>query len=225
VIRFGLRLIRDEQLEDDLIGEVLLRCLASGRQVRKPIGCLHLASGDYAFRPVGRCGAVWMSIAAENTVKAGLFYARKKTDRTEGSRRGAGLAMTALNEKMVEDEFADIQLLLPWHAAGTLNARDARRVEEALARDPELARQYAVIREEYAETIALNESLGAPSLRAIQKLFAAIDTEPERRRRLARGAAARISGFFADLSPRTLAWSASLAALLVVILAVVIGLG
>lgn len=87
VIRFGLRLIRDEQLEDDLIGEVLLRCVASGRQVRKPIGCLHLASGDYAFRPVGRCGAVWMSIAAENTVKAGLFYARKKTDRTEGSRR------------------------------------------------------------------------------------------------------------------------------------------
>jgi hypothetical protein len=37
--------------------------------------------------------------------------------------------------------------------------------------------------------------------------------------------AARIPGFFADLSPRTLAWSASLAALLVVILAVVIGLG
>ncbi len=69
-------------------------------------------------------------------------------------------------------------MLLPWHAAGTLNARDARRVEEALAHDPELAKQYAVIREEYAETIDLNESLGAPSTRAMQKLFAAIDTEP-----------------------------------------------
>ncbi len=31
------------------------------------------------------------------------------------------------------------------------------------------------IREEYAETISLNESLGAPSARAMQKLFAAID--------------------------------------------------
>ena len=62
-----------------------------------------------------------------------------------------------------------------------LNARDARRVEEALAGDPELARQYAVIREEYAETIGLNESLGAPSARAMQKLFAAIDAEPARK--------------------------------------------
>ena len=48
-------------------------------------------------------------------------------------------------------------------------------------RDPELARQYAVIREEYAETIHLNESLGAPSARAMQKLFAAIDGEPVRK--------------------------------------------
>ena len=74
--------------------------------------------------------------------------------------------------------------LLPWHAAGTLSTRDARRVEEALARDPKLAKQYAAIREEYAETIGLNESLGAPSSRAMQKLFAAIDAEPARRLRL-----------------------------------------
>ena len=89
--------------------------------------------------------------------------------------------MMAMSKKMLEQEPSDIELLLPWHAAGTLNARDARRVEEALARDPELARQYAVIREEYAETIHLNESLGAPSARAMQKLFAAIDEEPERK--------------------------------------------
>jgi anti-sigma factor RsiW len=75
--------------------------------------------------------------------------------------------MMAMSKKML-DEPGEIEVLLPWHAAGTLNARDARRVEEALARDPELARQYAVIREEYAETIDLNESLGAPSARAIQ---------------------------------------------------------
>ena len=88
--------------------------------------------------------------------------------------------MMAMSKKML-DEPSEIEMLLPWHAAGTLNARDARRVEEALARDPELAKQYAVIREEYAETIHLNESLGAPSVRAMQKLFAAIDGEPVRK--------------------------------------------
>lgn len=77
--------------------------------------------------------------------------------------------MMAASRKMAEQEPSEIELLLPWHAAGTLNARDSRRVEEALARDPELARQYAVIREEYAGTIDLNESLGAPSVRAMQK--------------------------------------------------------
>src|ERR1700754_5275550 len=84
-------------------------------------------------------------------------------------------------KQMLDQEPGEIEMLLPWHAAGTLNARDARRVEEALARDPELAKQYAVIREEYAETIHLNESLGAPSVRAMQKLFAAIDGEPVRK--------------------------------------------
>ena len=36
-----------------------------------------------------------------------------------------------------------------------------------------------MIREEYAATIDLNENLGAPSARAMQKLFAAIDAEPQ----------------------------------------------
>jgi hypothetical protein len=122
-------------------------------------------------------------------------------------------------KKLLEREPGEIELLLPWHAAGTLNARDARRVEEALARDPELSRQYAVIREEYAETIALNESLGAPSARAMQSLFAAIDAEPERKPPPSRG----IAGFFAALTPRTLAWSASLAAVVLLVQAGIIG--
>ncbi len=121
--------------------------------------------------------------------------------------------MMALSKKMLEQEPSDLEMLLPWYAAGTLNARDTRRVEEALARDPELARQYAVIREEYAETIGLNESLGAPSVRAMQKLFAAIDAEPARKPDTSHRGASRIAGFFVSLSPRTLAWSASLGAL------------
>jgi len=129
----------------------------------------------------------------------------------------------ALSKQVLEQEPGDIELLLPWHAAGTLNARDARRVEEALARDPELAKQYAVIREEYAETIGLNETLGAPSARAMQKLFVAIDAEPARQPSLLGGLSARFAGFFASLSPRTLAWSATLGAVALVLQAGVIG--
>src|SRR5947207_4223885 len=130
--------------------------------------------------------------------------------------------MMATSKKLL-DEPSEIEMLLPFHAAGTLNARDARRLDEALASDPELARQYAVIREEYAETIHLNESLGAPSRRAMQKLFAAIDGEPVRKPSLSSNLSARISEFFARLSPRTLAWSASLGAVALLLPAGVIG--
>jgi hypothetical protein len=131
--------------------------------------------------------------------------------------------MMAMSKKMLEQEPSEIEMLLPFHAAGTLTARDARRVEEALARDPELARQYAVIREEYAETIHLNESLGAPSARAMQKLFAAIDAEPSSNATSSFKLSSRVAGFFASLSPRTLAWSASLGALALLLQAGVIG--
>ena len=130
--------------------------------------------------------------------------------------------MMAMSKKML-DEPGEIEMLLPWHAAGTLNARDARRVEEALVQDPMLARQYAVIREEYAETIHLNESLGAPSVRAMQKLFAAIDAEPVRKPSPASRISGGIARFFGGLSPRTLAWSAGAAAVALLLQAGVIG--
>jgi anti-sigma factor RsiW len=126
-------------------------------------------------------------------------------------------------KKILEQEPSEIEMLLPWHAAGTLNARDAKRVEDALASDPDLARQYAAIREEYAETIGLNESLGAPSARAMTKLFAAIEGEPARKASMSLNITSRFSGFFARLSPRTLAWSASLGALALLLQAGVIG--
>jgi anti-sigma factor RsiW len=131
--------------------------------------------------------------------------------------------MMAMSKKILEQEPSEIEVLLPWHAAGTLNARDARRVDEALARDPELAKQYAAIREEYAETIHLNESLGAPSVRVMQKLFVAIDAEPARNPPASLRISARIVEFFANLSPRTLAWSAGLGALALLLQAGVIG--
>ena len=88
---------------------------------------------------------------------------------------------------MNEKERHEIEALLPWHAAGTLSRRDADRVEQALAGDCELARRYDLVRQELVDTIHLNETLGIPSARAAEKLFAAIDVEeagaPRRRRR------------------------------------------
>jgi hypothetical protein len=131
--------------------------------------------------------------------------------------------MIALSKKMLEQEPGEIELLLPWYAAGTLNARDMCRVEEALAHDPVLARQYAEIQGEYAETIALNESLGAPSMQAMHRLFAAIDMDPTQSAAASRGPGARVLRFFDSLSPRALAWSASFGALLVLLQAGMIG--
>src|SRR5262245_51298489 len=84
------------------------------------------------------------------------------------------LALGMINK---ERERHEIESLLPWHTAGTLDRLDAERVEQALAKDVELARRYELVREELAETIRLNETLGAPSERAMEKLFAAIDAE------------------------------------------------
>ena len=122
-----------------------------------------------------------------------------------------------------DSERSDIEDLLPWHAAGTLDYREAQSVEAALASDPELARRYESVREELAQTIHLNESLGAPSARAMDALFAKIDAEPARHAAASFNLGAIVREFFASLSPRTLAWSASAAALAIVLQAAVIG--
>src|SRR5262245_39995443 len=84
--------------------------------------------------------------------------------------------MIATRDKAAPER-EDIENLLPWHAAGTLSRRDAERVEQALAQDAELARRYELVCEELSETIHLNETLGAPSARAAQRLFAAIEAD------------------------------------------------
>jgi len=87
----------------------------------------------------------------------------------------------------------------------------------APARDPELARRYELVREELGQTIHLNETLGAPSARAMEKLFAKIDAEPARRQAVSLNLGMRIAEFFASLSPRTLALSASVAVIAILL--------
>jgi anti-sigma-K factor RskA len=110
-------------------------------------------------------------------------------------------------------EPTEIETLLPWYAAGTLRRRDRQRVEDALRYDPALARHADLVREELAETISFNESLGVPSARCLDRLMAAIDAETTaaRKRNSARAVAAQFSSFIAGFSPRTLAVAASFA--------------
>jgi anti-sigma-K factor RskA len=118
--------------------------------------------------------------------------------------------MNAVSKEAPERQ--EIEALLPWHAAGTLSRRDRERVERAIAADQELARCLMVVREEQQETIHLNESLGVPSARAMEKLFAAIEAEgaqaPARR---SFDLVGRISEFMSGFSPRTMAYAAAAA--------------
>jgi anti-sigma factor RsiW len=107
-----------------------------------------------------------------------------------------------------------IEALLPWYAAGTLDPDDVRRVEEALARQPELQASLRVIREDRDETIALNESLGAPGHRAWTKVMAAVEAEPRRPGLAARLAA--LVGLGAQPNPTRLALVGAVAALVIV---------
>ena len=125
--------------------------------------------------------------------------------------------MNMIKNKASERE--EIEALLPWHAAGTLSRRDAQKVEQALARDAELAIQYETVRQDLVETIGLNESLGAPSARAMQKLMADIeaDAPTARRAKTSFNLGEWLSDKLSSFSPRTLAWSATAAALAIVL--------
>jgi hypothetical protein len=126
--------------------------------------------------------------------------------------------MNDTNQRLPGD---DIEALLPWYAAGTLDAREADQVEAALATDPELTRRLGLVREEMTEAIVLNEALGVPSARVMEKLFQAIDRE----RRAVRDPAAHsgFGGWLADLlTPRAFAFGAGAAMLLITLEAGVI---
>jgi hypothetical protein len=113
----------------------------------------------------------------------------------------------------------DIEMLLPWYAAGTLGRRAAAQVGAALTHDAELARHYELVREELAETIHVNESLGAPTGRAGDRLAAALAVETataaNKESTLARWR--RLGNWLTELSPRALKWSATMAALALVL--------
>ncbi|MGA8499835.1 MAG: hypothetical protein WB764_30435 [Xanthobacteraceae bacterium] len=116
-----------------------------------------------------------------------------------------------------QSEPSEIELLLPWYAAGTLDARESQQVERALANDPELAARYEWVRAELEQETHVSEAAGEPSGRDVKTLFAKIDALPAQKSRLSIDLGGRIAEFLAALSPRTLAWSAMAAALAIML--------
>ena len=111
----------------------------------------------------------------------------------------------------------EIEELLPWYAAGTLDPAEKAAVEAALAADPELSRKLELTRDEMGEAILDNESLATPSPRALEKLFALIDAEPARKPSFA-SSLFDLGGRIADwFSPRTLGWALAAAALAIAV--------
>ena len=116
-------------------------------------------------------------------------------------------------------EPTEIEMLLPWYAAGTLDGRSAARVKTALAHDIQLGCQYEAIRAELAETIHLNESLGVPKARAADRLRAALVAEaaPAVSKKSTPAPWRRPGSWLSELSPRAFRWSATIAILALVL--------
>jgi hypothetical protein len=114
----------------------------------------------------------------------------------------------------------ELELLLPFYANGRISAADKARVEAALSSDAELALRLDIIRDDMAETTLLNESLGAPSPRALDRLMAGMEAEPRKLGLLAAakgGFMSRLGHLLAAQPPRRLAYAGAAAFALVAI--------
>src|ERR1700726_4985331 len=94
-----------------------------------------------------------------------------------------------------QSEPSEIELLLPWYAAGTLDLHEPQQGERALANDPELAARYEWVRAELAEEPHVSEAGGEASGRDVKPLFAKIDALPRPRSRSSIDLGARIAEF------------------------------
>ncbi|TCR67021.1 hypothetical protein [Bosea sp. BK604] len=113
-----------------------------------------------------------------------------------------------------------IEELLPFYANGRISAPDKVRVEKALADDPELVTRLEIIREDMAETALLNESLGAPSPRVLDRLMTQIEAEPQQTTLLMRargGFLTWLGQLLAAQPPRRLAYASAAALALIAI--------
>ncbi|MGI9412329.1 MAG: hypothetical protein ACR2PM_01575 [Hyphomicrobiales bacterium] len=126
------------------------------------------------------------------------------------------------------DEREEIEMMLPWYVAGTLDRTETRRVEAYLRDHPDLQDHIDLVREEMEETVGVNESLGTPSPGALDRLMERVegDAGPAVRTAGARpGPWQRLAAAWAELSPRATAIAAACAVVLICFQAAVIFTG
>ena len=129
--------------------------------------------------------------------------------------------MSTLSDKDREE----LSLLLPWYANGTLNPEDSQRVEEALAEDDALAREFDLILEDQAAMIELVSEEEVPasiSERFKAALQAEIDAPPARtEEKTEDGILSRLVSALFPAQPRAYAAAAAMIAILLPAVALV----
>ncbi len=133
--------------------------------------------------------------------------------------------MTEGNNHLTEREA--IEQLLPWYAAGTLSDHEVKQVDEYLAQHPDISRQLNLIREEMDETVHANEALGHPSAGALDRLMSAIEAEPRQTANVGQiltNLKQSVIGFFEAPSPNAVRWAAMVAAALIFVQAITLGM-
>lgn len=122
-------------------------------------------------------------------------------------------------------EREDIEMLLPWYEAGTLDAAEAERVASYLKQHPEISDQLALVREEQDAAIGANEALGAPAAGALDRLMVSIEAEagPAPARAATDGAMGWIARLLGGPIPAGVRWAAGAAMVLIVAQTVSLG--
>jgi anti-sigma factor RsiW len=127
-------------------------------------------------------------------------------------------------ENVSRDEREEIELLLPWYAAGTLEPDETARVDAYIKAHPDVADHLVVVREEMDETIGVNEALGAPSAGAIDRLMEQVMQEsPGAVQGAGGGLVQSLLNWFGDMSPRAVALGATLAIAVICAQAITLG--
>jgi hypothetical protein len=116
----------------------------------------------------------------------------------------------------------EAHLLVPWYAAGTLSAAEARELEELAKEDQELAQLISEAKQVMDAAVSIYEALGEPSPALWTRIKTSIEQEKRSQQGLGLAAKARtlrasLSGFLASLTaPQWQAIAAAALALCVI---------
>jgi anti-sigma-K factor RskA len=121
--------------------------------------------------------------------------------------------------------YDELEACLPWYVNGTLDVETRNRIATALLTDARLRKALELARDE-AETVGdVNESIAAPSPRVLDNIVSRVPPVARSNSKFVRWfLAERFTEFMAAMRPRTLAYAAMTAALLLSIQAGVIGM-